>query len=307
MYTFINSKLQSIQNASVILEPISEITQKYGKITLIAIGIFSAGIGIAYCLYRHWKKVKQLAPNKSNAPIISNNVVPDNKPIHPTPVPSDSESEETDLDNKDTKNLSLQSNSSKLDKTSESNIQPSQSHIESLPSEMYQKLFAYLTIADIVHWKNANHSFNTKIEIDKIIQDREVSFTQAVATLTSFPTYRIGAQLVYKSPNEIQQMGGIILTPNQSTEYVDRYGIVLLKEYLNDKTTEKWFLHICPGGGNLDFDQQTINDLMPIAIKKLCELNIKPDYLSREIGRHSGDTLENFENWQKQALTTQNG
>ena len=71
------------------------------------------------------------------------------------------------------------------------------------------------------------------------------------------------------------------------------HGIVVHKE------NDRYFLHICPGGGNCQFSEEDFDTLMPIAIAKLKELGIVPQYLSKNIGSHPRKTHENFVKWQE--------
>ena len=95
---------------------------------------------------------------------------------------------------------------------------------------------------------------------------------------------------------KLQSMGAICLTPSRSTgTYYE--GIVVLKE----KTAqgERWFLHLRPGAAYSQFSEQDFENLMPVALENLKKHKIIPDYLSPEAGRHSGNTMKNFQNWQQ--------
>ncbi len=95
-------------------------------------------------------------------------------------------------------------------------------------------------------------------------------------------------QFVYWTQSEIEAAGGICLTPFNENMYK---GIVASKE------NSMWILHICPGGGYGEFSEDDFSKLMPIAIQKMYNKNIKPSAFVID-GRHPGDTGENFAKWQ---------
>jgi hypothetical protein len=108
-----------------------------------------------------------------------------------------------------------------------------------------------------------------------------------------------GINLTHRSRSVIELKGGVYLVPNQEKIYPEALysGIAVYKETTPEG--EKWFLHLCPGAGNNQFNDEDFNKLMPIAIAKLQGLKIKPDYLATNIGYNPGNTMKNFSNWQQ--------
>ena len=111
--------------------------------------------------------------------------------------------------------------------------------------------------------------------------------------------------LTYQTEKQIKELGGYCLTRNQyypenysgeklGDDKLHFHGIALLKE--KTPMGQKWFLHLMPGGGYCEFKEEHFDELMPMVIKKL---NHIPDYRSRAVGRHSGDTVKAFKAWQK--------
>jgi hypothetical protein len=144
--------------------------------------------------------------------------------------------------------------------------------------------------------ENGSHP---KIQVEKFLP-----IENAVISLKPLDSdANITQSLAYHSEKAIAEKGGICLVPNQDKISPEDYyrGIVVIKEKIGEG--EKRFLHLCAGGSGC-FDATTINKLMPIAIAKLKELKIRPDYLATNIGRHLGNTIENFENWQKEQKKT---
>jgi hypothetical protein len=93
---------------------------------------------------------------------------------------------------------------------------------------------------------------------------------------------------------EIEEKGGICLVPNQ---HLRKYGgIAVIKETTPEG--KKWFLHFCHGD-SFSFSAKELNNIIPLAIAKLKELKITPDYLAQDY-LALGDTMKNFENWQKE-------
>ena len=171
------------------------------------------------------------------------------------------------------------------------------------------KKFATLT-QDPTLWRNIAALKNVPLKGDettKQIIDKVYIIRKAVISLKLYPdpnNHFSGKQLAYLSQKQIEEKNGICLTPNQNQsdnkllpgEDKDYVGIVVLEE--KTPQGDKWFLHLCPGGGYSKFKREDFEHLMPIAIKKLEELKIKPEYLSHEIGRHSGNTFQCFQVWQ---------
>ena len=168
-------------------------------------------------------------------------------------------------------------------------------------SRLACKKFATLT-QDPILWRNIATLKNVPLEGNETtnqIIGKLFAIKEAVISLKNFS----GECLAGLSQNRIEERSGICLTldkykpvTNQlSGENDDYEGIVVLKE--KTPQGDKWFLHLCPGGGN-EFTNKDFERLMPIAIKKLEELKIKPDYLSSEIGRHAGNTFQCFQKWQ---------
>lgn len=98
-------------------------------------------------------------------------------------------------------------------------------------------------------------------------------------------------QFVYKSADAIEAEGGICLTPCSRDHYI---GIAISKE------KSQYVLHICPGGGILEFILQDFYDKMPQVAQEVVARNINPDFLVID-GRHHGNTLATFQEWQRNA------
>lgn len=110
--------------------------------------------------------------------------------------------------------------------------------------------------------------------------------------------------LTYKSVKDLKAMGVVLLTLNrdfqndeQKSENADYRGIAALKE-----KESGYALHVCPGGGNSDYELKDIQRLMKEAIVTLLKENIRITRICPNIGRHPGDTLKNFIAWQKAQL-----
>ena len=152
-------------------------------------------------------------------------------------------------------------------------------------------------------WRNIASNENTPVEENGVHLKVQVEnsmlrkYWQAAISLELCENFN-GINLSYEPEATIQSMGGICLTPNQNTSGDTAYhGIAVLKE--KTPSGESWFLHLCPGGGNIEFKEQKIDTLMPIAIESLRNNKIIPDYFTKHIGRHPGDTLINFAKWQQ--------
>ena len=60
----------------------------------------------------------------------------------------------------------------------------------------------------------------------------------------------------------------------------------------------RYLLHLCPGGGYSQFNREEINQMMEEAIRNLANQNAHICCISGNIGRHPGNTLNLFQNWQ---------
>lgn len=119
--------------------------------------------------------------------------------------------------------------------------------------------------------------------------------TQMISTLKQLPEgHKTSRQFVYNTKKEIEKnSGAFCLTPSKDdTSYV---GFVISNDRQKGSLN---ILHICPGGGNLSFTNEEINEMMPTVAKELQKRNIVPDRFVID-GRHPGDTLKNFQEWQK--------
>jgi hypothetical protein len=154
---------------------------------------------------------------------------------------------------------------------------------------------------DEILWRNIASKQNIPLEGNNVPPKEQMKLHMYWQTVISLkPCIDSQTILPNNSVAKLQSMGALCLTPSRSTgTYYE--GIVVLKE----KTAqgERWFLHLRPGAAYSKFTEQDFENLMPGAIENLKNNKIIPNYLSPHTGRHSGDTLKNFENWQqKQSL-----
>jgi hypothetical protein len=171
------------------------------------------------------------------------------------------------------------------------------------------------------------HEFNSYYTADQVgeVYNNEASTQSLLSKVASLKMCSSDDQtnLVYDSVTQIEARGGFCLTQNLNQPGSKRYdakspnfvGIVLLKEKITQGNTqvERWFLHLCPGNNAKDnsvlypeckaifpcFSEEEYDKLMPIAINKLEELKIVPDFVSNEYGTaYEFGTRVNFTNWQ---------
>ncbi|MBA2369078.1 MAG: F-box protein [Candidatus Protochlamydia sp.] len=163
---------------------------------------------------------------------------------------------------------------------------------------------AYKLLEDKDLWKMAAIIQNIQLNSTVIHPKEQIKnfyekvFSAVVNLPKSKDTSGLRDNFVYKNQNAIEDLGGICLTPdrydNPNNPNYFYEGIVIYKD------SGKFFLHLCPGGGYAAFTKSDFDKLMPIAIKKLRELAIIPDEIYGIIGRHSGNTYENFVAWQNE-------
>jgi hypothetical protein len=107
---------------------------------------------------------------------------------------------------------------------------------------------------------------------------------------------KLGASLAYTSGAEIESKGGILLTPTKNpAEFYE--GIAVMPDPAGG-----YRLHLCPGGGYQEFDMQKINELMKQAVATAFQKGITITSYEGSVGRHSGATKANFQQWQKSPL-----
>lgn len=98
--------------------------------------------------------------------------------------------------------------------------------------------------------------------------------------------------LAYQTSLEITSKGGKILFDYPDDIDQSFVGVALVKD-----DQGKYRLDLCPGGGYGSFSKEDFDQIMPAVVRKLKELDIIPTSLNTWIGRHSGDTIKNFEEW----------
>ncbi len=139
-----------------------------------------------------------------------------------------------------------------------------------------------------------------KVVVDNIAEqeDQVRSKIQEIACLPLAPYSADRENIVYQSEDEIKGKGGVLLTKNCNFIGGDHYhGIVALPE-----KNGGYCLHLCPGGGNMSFTKDQIDQLMAEAIKELVKQKITITVITGFIGRHPGNTITNFQQWQAEQL-----
>lgn len=128
----------------------------------------------------------------------------------------------------------------------------------------------------------------------EIIRTLIESKIQEIANLpVSKKLYEEGA-LTYQEESAITEKGGVLLTKNQSSS--SHYEGIVAMPIPN---TNGYKLHLCPGGGYASFSKEKISNLMLEACKTLTDKNLTITEIMGTIGRHPGDTMKNFQEWQK--------
>lgn len=136
------------------------------------------------------------------------------------------------------------------------------------------------------------------IKIDPFPDQRDglagLPLTEMISLLKQLPLKENPSEyrkFVYCKEDEIASRGGICLTPAETRG--GYRGIVVCQE-----EDAAWILHLCPGGGNLNFCENDFNRMMKIVAKELLAQSINPTAFVVD-GRHPKDTLQNFQKWQK--------
>ncbi len=103
------------------------------------------------------------------------------------------------------------------------------------------------------------------------------------------------SRIVYWNEDKIKERGGIPLTKNYEVESknFDYVGIVALPN-----KDGGYCLHLCPGGGNLEFKRIQIDQYMSEAIDNLVGFDITITAIAGNVGRHPGGTIDHFKAWQ---------
>lgn len=127
----------------------------------------------------------------------------------------------------------------------------------------------------------------------EIIEEQDDKTKRKIQEIACLPFVQSNEILAYASEDAIREKGGIVLTNNYYPSGANFYrGIVALPE------NGKYYLHLCPGGGYLRFDRKQIDTLMSEATQELMKQNIAIAGVVENVGRHPGNTIENFKRWQ---------
>jgi hypothetical protein len=134
---------------------------------------------------------------------------------------------------------------------------------------------------------------NSTASPNKLIKFKTIQ----IASLPITETFSV-SPLVYLSEDLIKEKKGVLLTKNCNPfiGHEDYVGIVALPE------GDGYCLHLCPGGGNMSFNRDQINQLMSEAIEKLVIDGITITKITGSVGRHPGDTMKHFQEWQADQL-----